>query len=417
MKILYIHPSFTIYGGAEKVILDLFRRTKRDFNTELYTLFYSKYIERESGINWVSQEGPYFNSIFGFKINPFIMRHIKTLGKLLAERYEPGDIIMMTLFPSALILNEAIKLNPAIGKGSNYLFSFEPDRLLYYSESKRLGYLPEDLYSFKFKLTSILAFQWKRTDYRVIQKYIKEIFTLSDYVTKQTAAIYTNNKVRKATELYVDLNLFKIDSKIDSRQKIESYYKLGLMKDDIILLSQSRIEKSKGIFELVDIVKKINAEKSNPKLKLLIGGTGSLIEELKKRIKGMGNVFLLGFIPSELLPYLYGSSDIFVALPRKETGGPLTILEAMYAESIVIGSNEAGPPELIDHNKTGFLVDPNNSTALVNMLKQACDLVIHQNHTFKEMQTNAKNKVIQKYTFENFYNLLITSLTDNRVSK
>lgn len=409
-KIIYIHPLFSVYGGAEKVLLELFRRTKKDYKTEMYTIYHSRYIEKEKGIIYATKEEPPLRGILGYKINPFGIKHIKKLGAMLAKNYKKGDIIMITNFPASLILNEAVKINPKIKDGINYFFSFEPDRILYHSEFRKLGYLPEDLYSFKFRLANKLTLLWKRTDYNVIQKYIKEIFTLSDYVTRQTKAIYKNKKVSKATELYVDLSTFKIDSKEDSRKRIEKYFKLGLKSDDVIVLSQSRIERSKGILELVDAVKKINKEKSCPKLKLLIGGRGNLMNELKKNVKNMDNVHLLGFIPDKLIHHLYGSADIFVTLARKETGGPLTILEGMYAGAIVIGTNEAGPPELIDEGKTGFLADPDNQKEIASKIKKAYGMTINKNKQYRDIIKKAKEQVKNKYNFKNFYRMLTSAL-------
>ncbi|MBN2421484.1 glycosyltransferase family 4 protein [Candidatus Woesearchaeota archaeon] len=412
-RIIYIHPIFIPYGGAEKVLIELFQRTKKDFECHMYTLFYADYLKNEKNLHYASKTPPALHKIFGYKANPFNGKYIKKLGAVLAKNYRENDIIMFTNFPGSLILHEAIKINPEIKKGRNIFFSFEPDRILHFNKLKKTRYLPEDLNTIKFKVATNFFWNWRKLDNYVINNETSEIFTLSDYVSRQTIAVFdkTNAKTRKATELYVDLSKFKFKSKQESREKLENHYKLGLKKEDIVVLSQARVERSKGILELVEAVKQINKEKSCPKIKLLIGGKGNLFEMVKKESEKEGNIFMLGFIPNDLLHHLYASADIFVTLPRKETGGPLTILEGMYAEAIVIGTDEAGPPELIENGKTGFLADARNIKDIAKKIKTAYNLRESNNENYKNIIRKAREKVVKMYTFEKFYERLITNLT------
>ena len=409
-RILFVHPIFSVYGGAEKLMLDLFRRTKKEFESKMYTLFYADCLKKETDVHWATKKIPFLSDIFGFKTNPFSYVYIKKLAKMIAEDYKKDDIIFITNVPASLILYEAVKINPKIKNGKNIFLSFEPDRILYHKEIKKAGCLPEDLDTLKFKLSSPLFFNWRRKDYFAVENYIREVFTLSDYVTEQTKVVYKNKKVRKATEMYVDLDNFKIKSKSDSRERIEKHFKLGLKSSDVIILSQSRIEKSKGILELVEAIKKINEEGGYENLKLLIGGRGNLMDELKKETKNMKNVYILGFIPNELLHHLYGAADIFAALPKKETGGPLTILEGMYAQAIVISSNEGGPPELIRNGVTGYLVDSNNIKDISEKIKKAYLMKTKNNNEYKRITRLSKEEVVKKFSFESFYKILISNI-------
>jgi len=409
-RILFVHPIFSVYGGAEKLMLDLFRRTKKDFESEMYTLYYADCLKNETRVHWATKNSPKLTNIFGFKTNPLSYTYIKKLARMIAEDYKTGDVLFITNVPASLVLYEAVKINPKIKYGKNIFLSFEPDRILYYREVKEAGYLPEDLDTLKFRLASPLFFNWKRKDYFAVENYIKEVFTLSDYVTSQTKAVYRNKKVKKATEMYVDLDKFKIKSKSDSREKIENHFKLGLKNSDVIVLSQSRIERSKGILELVDTIKKINGEGGYENLKLLIGGRGNLMDELKKETKDMKNVHILGFIPNELLHHLYGAADIFVALPRKETGGPLTILEGMYAQAITISSNEGGPPELIKNGITGYLVSPNSTKEISEKIKKSYLMKMNNTEEYKKITRLAKEEVVKKFSFDNFYKTLIGNI-------
>ena len=402
-KIILIHPIFKVFGGAEKLILELFNELKKEYNTELYTLFDDPLLHNKEKIYFATHKNPCFTKLFGYKINPFNNQYIKKLGDMIAKKYKPGTVIMFTNFPGSFVLQEALKLNPNIAKGKNIFLSFEPDRILYYNELKKLNYLPKDLFSFKFKIASLLLSDWKKRDYNIIKKHITKIITISDYVTKQTKSIYKTKQVKKEADLYVNTNQSASLSKKNSLYLLNKNYKFNIKKEDFIIFSISRLEKSKGLIELVNAFIDLENKGICKNMKLLIGGKGNLMNKLKKITKKSRNIFLLGFVPDELLPHLYNSADLFVTLARKETGGPLTILEAMYYKTIIIGTNEAGPKEIIKQGENGFLVNPNNQNEIINSIKKVYLIKKNNYNKYKSIGNLNNNTINLKYTFKNFY--------------
>jgi hypothetical protein len=79
----------------------------------------------------------------------------------------------------------------------------------------------------------------------------------------------------------------------------------------------------------------------------------------------------LGRVADADLPAIYASCDVLVAPSRYESFG-LIALEAMQFQKPVIGCFAGGMPEIILHNETGLLVQPEDETALADaMLKLA----------------------------------------------
>ena len=74
------------------------------------------------------------------------------------------------------------------------------------------------------------------------------------------------------------------------------------------------------------------------------------------------------------MPQVYSSLDVLV-LPSTAEGTPMVVIEALAAKRAVVASNVGGIPEIIDHDRTGRLIEPGNSFALqeaiLTLLKNA----------------------------------------------
>ena len=138
---MLVHPLFSEYGGAEKVLLDMFRVARKKYKTEMYTLFYKDYLKDEDNIFYGSLDEPKLKKMFGYKVNPFNRKAIKHLGKQLALRASKEYKIVLTNFPATLVLNEALKYNSELAKADTTFLSFEPDRILYYEPLRKLDYV------------------------------------------------------------------------------------------------------------------------------------------------------------------------------------------------------------------------------------------------------------------------------------
>jgi glycosyltransferase involved in cell wall biosynthesis len=75
-----------------------------------------------------------------------------------------------------------------------------------------------------------------------------------------------------------------------------------------------------------------------------------------------GSVRLMGF-RSPIEPYL-AATDILLVPAVGEPFGR-TLIEAMFLGTPVVATNHGGNPEAIQHDRTGFLVEPENADAFV----------------------------------------------------
>jgi colanic acid/amylovoran biosynthesis glycosyltransferase len=89
-------------------------------------------------------------------------------------------------------------------------------------------------------------------------------------------------------------------------------------------------------------------------------GEGPERPALERQIAALGlqgRVYLLGRVPRADLPGYYRYSDL-VVMTSKSEGIPVVLMEAMAHEKLVLAPAITGIPELVEHQRTGFLYQP-----------------------------------------------------------
>jgi colanic acid/amylovoran biosynthesis glycosyltransferase len=70
-----------------------------------------------------------------------------------------------------------------------------------------------------------------------------------------------------------------------------------------------------------------------------------------------GRIYLIGQVPRADLPGYYRYADL-VVMTSKSEGIPVVLMEAMAHEKLVLAPAITGIPELVEHQRTGFLYQP-----------------------------------------------------------
>lgn len=129
------------------------------------------------------------------------------------------------------------------------------------------------------------------------------------------------------------------------------------------LLFLSRIEKIKGIYEVLDSYKALKLK--YPDTGLRIAGVGSELGRVKAYVlqEGIPDVQFLGWIKGEQkIAELY-HADIFL-LPSYSEGMPMCVLEAMASGNAIITTNVGGLQDFFVEGDMGFFVKPKDSKDL-----------------------------------------------------
>ncbi len=127
-----------------------------------------------------------------------------------------------------------------------------------------------------------------------------------------------------------------------------------------------------------------------PRLRLTVVGDGPLINALTALRQQLGiehAITMTGFVPHEEV-FCYIDAAAFVLMPSSYESFGLVALETAMRGRAIIASNVVGLPEVVDHNKTGILIDPVNAETL----QQAIDFLLQNPDKIREMGFAAKEK-------------------------
>ena len=173
-----------------------------------------------------------------------------------------------------------------------------------------------------------------------------------------------------------------------------------LSEGEKVLLSVGRLVPWKGFKVLIELMPDILQE--IPEIKLVIVGSGPQKEELEKIIEKLNlqdKVILTGQLGKEDVFEQMRKTDILV-LNTEYEGFAHLLIEASNRGIPIIATNIGGNLELIENNKEGILVQPNDKEAIKNAVMK-----IFQDDIFRE-------KIIQN-AFEKSKQFSIQNTLDN----
>ncbi|NHV96939.1 MAG: glycosyltransferase family 4 protein, partial [Thaumarchaeota archaeon] len=130
-----------------------------------------------------------------------------------------------------------------------------------------------------------------------------------------------------------------------------------------LVLFVGRLVVEKGVHVLLDAIPKVLQK---VEAKFVIAGDGYLRSEVVKRVaeRGLGGkVHVTGYLDTDTIRRLFLAADVCVIPSLYEPFG-IVALEAMAAGCPVVASDTGGLSEIVEHEKTGVKVYPNNPDSL-----------------------------------------------------
>jgi len=155
--------------------------------------------------------------------------------------------------------------------------------------------------------------------------------------------------------------------------------RLGLPTAGRLVVSVSRLVPRKGMDVLIEAAARLAA--SHPDLTIAIGGTGRDSGRLERLVARTGApVRLLGRVPHDDLPALYGCGDVFAMLCRNRWGGleqegfGIVFVEAAAAGVPQVAGDSGGAAEAVVDGETGLVVQrPDDPAAVAAAIAQLLD--------------------------------------------
>jgi glycosyltransferase involved in cell wall biosynthesis len=160
----------------------------------------------------------------------------------------------------------------------------------------------------------------------------------------------------------------------------------------VIIGTACRLIEAKGVQDLIVAVSRLKTE--FPQVRLKVAGDGphrDLLVSAAREQDALGEVQFLGWI-DDLRPLLR-TWDVF-ALPSHDEGMPIAILEAMSEGLPVVATKVGGIPELVEEERTGYLVPPKDANALWTALRR----LVMDSHLRSQLGSQGRRRAKSKFS-------------------
>lgn len=200
--------------------------------------------------------------------------------------------------------------------------------------------------------------------YKYNHRNIKKIICVSDTIKTITANSIKDKSKLTTVHSGVDTNKFRDCDK----QLLKREFHL---KDEIIIGNTSAIAPHKDYPTFINVAEEILKKKSN--VKFFIIGDGPEKQNIESIIKEKGletDIILTGFRKD--IADVLSSLDIFLITSETEGLGT-SIIDAFAAGIPVVATNAGGIPELVEHNKTGYLAKIKDTESIAEGILKIID--------------------------------------------
>ena len=236
----------------------------------------------------------------------------------------------------------------------------------------------------KIPLVTTYHGTYSGSDYFIKKQYNKfmtkgdKVITISRFIDKHVRHYFPEVKNKLCQiDRGIDLDYFNIDAVTEKRKEafLETF---SIPENTHIILLPARISMWKGHYVAVDAAKKIKQD--NPELNfvfLFVGGTNKnkFYKRLKKKIvkdQLEDKIIFVGNISD--MPAIYSLADIILSTSIEPEAFGRVSAEGCSMTKPVISSNHGGSKDIIENEKTGWLVEPGNSSALASQIVKVLEM-------------------------------------------
>jgi len=178
-----------------------------------------------------------------------------------------------------------------------------------------------------------------------------------------------------------------------ANKRADQRAELGVSEDDVLVGGVGRLETVKGFTYFVDAARQL--AQAHSRCQFVIVGDGSLRRHLEESTGNIRDRFrFLGWRND--VPAVMAALDVLVA-PSLNEGMGRVVVEAGAAGTPVVASRVGGIPDLIDHDKTGILVEPRDAAAVA----QAVSALIADPEKRRALGAQAREKMFPAYSLQN----------------
>ena len=376
INITYLHPHFSIPGGAGNVVLESANRLNpQKFRTQIICIrAESDYKERYPNLSFIEMGGPLPSNPLFWLVFPSTQFKIHRSIKKSSPR-----IIFPHVLPAswwAFIWKRFHRETPCLW------YCHEPSAFIH--SKQWIAAISNPFMRIGAGIFNPLL---KMVDLFLVSKGPDQVISNSRITISRIKKTYR----KKATDvLYpgIDLDFF-----VPSDMKKKYLFMIG------------RLTKFKNFPMAIEAMAKLNHKEYT----LVIAGEGEEKNNLMMLCRKLGltnKVRFIGSVPYKRLSKLYGEAKLLLFPGKNEPFG-MVPLEALACGTPVIGINSGGLKETVIHNHNGILLDEATPAAM----QTAIDNLLADSEHYKQLQMNARRSV-ENFTWQNHVKKLEQILDD-----
>jgi glycosyltransferase involved in cell wall biosynthesis len=162
---------------------------------------------------------------------------------------------------------------------------------------------------------------------------------------------------------------------------------------DRYILCVAALDVYKGIDVLLHAAKPLLVD--DPSLGLVLAGDGPLQMEFEGLASSLGirkQTQFVGRKPAAEIAQLLQGCEVFV-LPSREEPFGIVLIEAMACRRPIVATAVGGIPEIVEHEKSGILVEADNPAALTEGIRR----VLRDSELRKTIADNGHSRVMERF--------------------
>ena len=145
---------------------------------------------------------------------------------------------------------------------------------------------------------------------------------------------------------------------------------IGGVLPPVRLLYHGRVDRRKGVFELIEVYERLRAEGRDVTLR--VSGIGPDYEEARRRCEAIDGATATGYADYFDAPEVYRAADVFVS-PTHAEGFSNTILEAMASGLPIVSCRAVGVVDCLEHGRDGLLAGVGDVDDLAAQVRRVLD--------------------------------------------
>lgn len=203
---------------------------------------------------------------------------------------------------------------------------------------------------------------------RIAARWTSRLISLSDELGAEILAHGIGAAAQFRTiNLGLDFGAFEVAPDKINAARARLRAELGLTENAVLIGHIARLAPVKSVKTFVQAAAMLR--RTHPEVTFLVIGDGETRPRLEFRARELKlgqNLRFLG-LRSDIAALNLGLDA--VALTSLQEGTPISIIESLAAAKPVVASDVGGVSRLIEHQKTGFLVPPNDAKAVADALE------------------------------------------------